>query len=253
MTPALRIDRNILPPLIFGVILLIGWEAIYQSGAVSRLVLAGPSAIAVAFASEGLEMLRNCGVTIAEAVSGFALGNLAGLAGAILFIRWVVLKRALLPIAMLCEAIPIVAILPMLIIWLGSGMGPKIFIAGFLSFFPMLVNAYRGLHNAGADTLELLHTYSASPAQVLRTVQLPSALPFIFTALKLSACGSMVAALVAEWIASQQGLGYLIVFYGLGYRIADVWAAALLACLVSLVFYGIVGLVEKWALRKLGA
>lgn len=253
MTQTLRLDRTILSPAIFGIVLILGWEALYQSGAVSKLVLAGPSAIAVAFASDGLEMLRNCGVTVAEALSGFALGNLAGLVCAILFSRWIVLKRALLPIAILCEAIPIVAILPMLIIWLGSGMGPKIFIAAFLSFFPMLVNAHRGLHAAGADTLELLHTYSAKPHQILRTVQLPSALPFIFTALKLSACGSMVAALVAEWVASQQGLGYLIVFYGLGYRIANVWAAAILACIVSLCFYGLVGLVEKWALRRLGA
>lgn len=247
------IKQTVLLPALLGVVVLFAWEAIYQSGVVSKLVLSGPSAIAVIAVSDAPELLENSLTTLSEALSGFVIGNVVGLTFAIAFMQWRILKRAIFPLAILCEAIPVVAILPMLIIWLGSGMGPKIFIAAFLSFFPMLVNAYRGLNNLDEEVLELLHSYSAAPRQILWMVRMPAALPFIFSALKLSACGSMISALVAEWVASQHGLGYLIVFYSLGYRIANVWAAAILACAISLLLYGLVGLCEKRAMRRLRA
>jgi NitT/TauT family transport system permease protein len=253
MNPSSVMKQSILLPAAFGLLVLAGWEIVFQNELVSRLVLSGPSAILATAISSGPELLRNSLVTLAEALSGFAIGNIVGLIFAIAFIQWRTLKRAIFPIAILCEAVPVVAILPMLIIWLGSGMGPKIFIAAFLSFFPMLVNAYRGLNNLDTEVLELLHSYSAAPHQVLRMVRLPAALPFIFSALKLSACGSMISALVAEWVASQQGLGYLIVFYSLGYRVANVWAAAILACIISLLLYALVGLCEKRVVQRLRA
>lgn len=253
MHPSALVRRHVLLPSLFGIVLMIAWEGVYQSGIVSKLVLSGPSAILVAAASSAPELLQNSLVTLTEAMTGFVIGNTAGLLLAVAFIQWKTLKRAIFPLAILCEAIPVVAILPMLIIWLGGGMGPKIFIAAFLSFFPMLVNAYRGLNNLEAEVLELLHSYSAASHQVLWLVRLPSALPFMFSALKLSACGSMISALVAEWVASQHGLGFLIVYYSLGYRIANVWAAAILACIISLLLYGLVGLCEKFAMRRFRA
>lgn len=248
--PAFLTSDRLLPAG-FGVFFLLAWEVLYRSGAVSKLVLSGPSAIVATAVSAAPELLQNSLITVAEALSGFAIGNIIGLVFAMGFMQSLTLKRAVFPIAILCEAIPVVAILPMLIIWLGAGMGPKIFIAAFLSFFPMLVNAYRGLNNVDDDVLELLHSYSARRFQVLWMVRLPSALPFIFSALKLSACGAMISALVAEWVASQQGLGYLIVYYSLGYRVSHVWAAALLACLIALLLYGLAGLCEKQVLRRL--
>lgn len=245
-----RPKQSVVLPTLFGVGLLLGWEALYQSGAVSKLVLSGPSAIVVTGLSDAPALLQNSLITLTEALTGFVIGNTIGLLFAIAFMQWTILKRAVFPLAILCEAIPVVAILPMLIIWLGSGMGPKIFIAAFLSFFPMLVNAYRGLNNLDEEVLELLHSYSAASHQVLWLVRLPAALPFMFSALRLSACGSMISALVAEWVASQHGLGYLIVYYSVGYRVANVWAAAILACLISLLLYGLVGLCEKLTMRR---
>jgi ABC-type nitrate/sulfonate/bicarbonate transport system permease component len=245
-----RAKQSVVLPTLFGVALLLGWEMLYQSGAVSKLVLSGPSAIVVTGFSDAPALLENSVITLTEALTGYVIGNTIGLLFAVAFIQWNTLKRAVFPLAILCEAIPVVAILPMLIIWLGSGMGPKIFIAAFLSFFPMLVNAYRGLNNLDEEVLELLHSYSAASHQVLWLVRLPAALPFIFSALRLSACGSMISALVAEWVASQHGLGYLIVYYSVGYRVANVWAAAILACLISLLLYGLVGLCEKLTMRR---
>ncbi|MBO0664282.1 ABC transporter permease [Jiella sp. MQZ9-1] len=245
-----QLMHRVVLPVTFGLAVLVVWQGVIEAGMVSKLVLTGPVQIVTALITEAPTLLSNGLITLTEAVSGFVLGSLAGLATAALFIRFGALQRAVFPLTILMEAVPVVAILPVLMLWMGNGMAPKIFIAAFLSFFPMLVNAYRGFSNVDADVQELMLSYSASPEQLFWKVRLPAALPFMFTALKLSACSSIVSALVAEWLASDQGLGYLIISYGQGYRVADVWAAATLACLLALAFYGITAAGEKWALSR---
>ncbi|SEQ27715.1 NitT/TauT family transport system permease protein [Faunimonas pinastri] len=249
MTPSLA-PRRVILPVIYGIALLIAWEALAHSGAVSRLVLAGPLEIVVAGVRNWSELGFNAGVTLAQALIGAAIGNVAGLLVAICFVHWGFFRRAVFPLAILCEAIPVVAILPVLILWLGNGMAPKIFVAAFLSFFPMLVNAYRGLSNVDEEVRELLYSYSATASQMLWKVRMPAAVPFMFTALKLSACSSMIASLVAEWLASERGLGFLVVYYGQSYRVADIWSAAILSCLISLGLYGITAACERRALSR---
>jgi ABC-type nitrate/sulfonate/bicarbonate transport system permease component len=214
------------------------------SGRVPPIILASPSAIITTLGTSGLDILYNALITLTEALAGFALGNGAGLLVAILFIHSDLARRTIYPIAIGAEAIPFVAIVPVLILWFGNGMEPKIFITSFLSFFPMLVNGFRGLRSADAEVNELLYTLSATRWQKLTMVRLPASIPFVFSALKLSACTSVVAAIVAEWLASDRGLGHLIVLYGTMYRIPDVWAAALIGTGMSLCVYGAVVLAE---------
>jgi ABC-type nitrate/sulfonate/bicarbonate transport system permease component len=157
-------------------------------------------------------------------------------------------RRSVLPLAMAAQSIPIVAVTPALIIGFGNGMEPKILVAIFLVFFPMLVNGMRGLRSADAEVGELLHSLSATGLQRLWMVRLPAALPFIFTALKFSACSCFVAAIVAEWVAADQGLGYLIVFESSQYRNAEVWAAVIIGTVSSMALVGLVVLIERWAM-----
>jgi NitT/TauT family transport system permease protein len=237
-------SRKVLLPVLLMVLLLGWWEFVAQTGMVSRLVLAGPSAIARAMLSEAGTLFANCGITLAQALIGFTIGNLAGLAVAVVFVHSDLARRTIYPLAIGAEAVPVVAVLPVLILWLGNGMEPKIFITAFLTFFPMLVNAFRGLRSADSEVRELLYTLSASPWQTLTMVRLPASVPFLFNALKLSACGSVVASLVAEWLASNQGLGFLIILYGQSYKIPELWAAAILASAASLAVYGAVVFAE---------
>jgi NitT/TauT family transport system permease protein len=157
-------------------------------------------------------------------------------------------RRSVLPLAMAAQAIPIVAITPALIIGFGNGMEPKILVAIFLVFFPMLVNGMRGLRSADREAGELLHSLSASGLQRLWMVRLPAALPYIFTALKFSACSCFVAAIVAEWVAADRGLGYLIVFESSQYQNALVWAAVIIGTLSSMLLVGLVVALERWAM-----
>lgn len=230
--------RKVILPIIVLVLTLGFWEWVAQSGMISKLVLAGPSAIAAAMVGQAGPLAYNTGITLAQALIGFVIGNSAGLLVAVLFVHSDLVRRTIYPLAIGAEAVPVVAVLPVLILWLGNGMEPKIFITAFLTFFPMLVNAFRGLRSADAEVSELLYTLSASPWQRLVMVRLPASVPFLFNALKLSACGSVVASLVAEWLASNQGLGFLIILYGQAYQIPEVWAAAIIASAASLAVYG---------------
>lgn len=241
---ALKPSRKVVLPVLLMVLFLGAWELVAQAGIVSKLVLAGPSAIALAMINEAGPLASNTGITLAQALIGFVIGNVAGLLVAIAFVHSDLARRTIYPLAIGAEAVPVVAVLPVLILWLGNGMEPKIFITAFLTFFPMLVNAFRGLRSADAEVNELLYTLSASSWQRLVMVRLPASVPFLFNALKLSACGSVVASLVAEWLASNQGLGFLIILYGQAYKIPEVWAAAIAASAASLAVYGVVVFAE---------
>jgi ABC-type nitrate/sulfonate/bicarbonate transport system permease component len=225
--------------------LFVLWWAATGLGWVDPLVLPSPAAVFGVFWNQPGLIASNAGITAAEAIIGLLLGNTLGLLLAVVFVTSATTRRAILPLAMAAQAVPIVAVTPALIIGFGNGMEPKILVAIFLVFFPMLVNAMRGLRSAEADMGELMHSLDASGWQQLWMVRLPAALPFIFTALKFSACSSFLAAIVAEWVAANRGLGYLIVFAGAEYKSDEVWAAVLVATLSSMVLVGLVVLLER--------
>src|SRR5712691_8804287 len=111
--------------------------------------------------------------------------------------------------AIALRSVPFVALAPVLVIWLGNGLAPKIVIASLVCFFPTLVNMTRGLRSVDPEALELMYSLSANRWQVLWRLRWPSALPFLFSALKISAAGAVLGAVVAEWIGSDLGIGYL--------------------------------------------
>jgi ABC-type nitrate/sulfonate/bicarbonate transport system permease component len=232
--------RKVLLPSLLLVVILAIWEYVADKELMSRLVLAGPSQIVAALIDQWPVILDNAGVTVAQALIGFVAGNALGLLVAIVFVHSAIIRRTLYPLSIGAEAIPFIAIIPVLILWLGNGMAPKIFIITINTFFPMLINAVRGLKSADNDVSEMLYTFGASTRQRLFMVRLPASVPFLFNALKLSACGSIVTSLVAEWLASERGLGYLIVDYGQDYKIPELWATALLASAISMAVYGLV-------------
>ena len=240
--------RKILLPVLVLVVALGAWQYVTTAGLISRLILASPTAIVGAFLASGGELLANAFVTLTEALTGFVIGNTAGLLVAILFVHSDLARRTIFPIAIGAEAIPIVAVVPVLILWLGNGMAPKMFITSFLAFFPMLINASRGLRSADAEVNELLYTLSATPGQRLLMVRLPASVPFLFNALRLSACACVVSAIVGEWLAAEAGLGHLIVLYGTMYKVPEIWGAALISTGMSLALYGLVVIAEKLAM-----
>ena len=239
---------KILGPIVVFAVVLAVWFTVTALGWIDPLVLPSPIAVAAVFWNDAPTLAYNTGITATEAIAGLVIGNAIGLLLAIIFVGSPTSRRSVLPLAMAAQSIPIVAVTPALIIGFGNGMEPKILVAIFLVFFPMLVNGMRGLRSADAEAGELLHSLSASGFQRLWMVRLPAALPFIFTALKFSACSCFVAAIVAEWLAADRGLGYLIVFESSQYRNAEVWAAVIIGTLSSMALVGVVVLIERWSM-----
>ncbi|NGM23895.1 ABC transporter permease [Roseomonas stagni] len=240
--------RQVGPAALLFLSILLVWEGVTRAGLVSPLILPAPSDVAATFVSSAPRLFLHLGWTSMAALGGFVLGNTLGFALAVVFVHLRLARLTALPLAMMAQAVPIVAVAPALLLWLGNGVEPKLFIASFLVFFPMLVNAMRGLASADDQVAELLHTLSADWKQRLLIVRLPAALPFVFNALRLSACGCFVASVVAEWVASTTGLGYVIVFASSQYRMTEVWCAVLLCTAASLCVYGLVCLAERLAM-----
>jgi ABC-type nitrate/sulfonate/bicarbonate transport system permease component len=213
------------PVAVFALVVALWW-AVTALGWIDPLVLPSPIAVAAEFWNDGGTLAYNAGVTAAEAITGLVIGNAIGLLLAIIFVGSPTSRRSVLPLAMAAQSVPIVAVTPALIIAFGM----------------------RGLRSADAEVGELLHSLSASSFQRLWMVRLPAALPFIFTALKFSACSCFVAAIVAEWVAADRGLGYLIVFESSQYRNAEVWAAVIIGTVSSMALVGLVVLIERWAM-----
>ena len=197
-------------------------------------------------------MAQNAGVTALESLAGFALGGVAGLALAIVFAHSRLIERGLLPYVIASQTVPILAIAPMVVVWLGTSWISKAVIAAYLTFFPVTINMLRGLRSVDPDALALMRALAATPRQVFLRLRFPAALPHLFTALRVSATVSVIGAIVGELpVGSRYGMGVVIInaaqYYN--WRPANLWAAILVSALIGIAFYQAVGLVERRVVR----
>jgi NitT/TauT family transport system permease protein len=195
---------------------------------------------------------RNALVTGGEALVGFVMGGLAGFVIAAGFIHWPFAERGLLPYVVASQTVPILAIAPMVVVWLGTGWVSKAIIASYLTFFPVTINVLRGLRAVPPDALALMRSYGATPGQVFFKLRLPTSVPYLFTALRISATASVVGAIIGELpVGSAAGLGVVIINAAQYYtfRPTNLWAAILVAALLGMAFYFLIVEVERLVVR----
>ena len=228
-----------------------------------RPVLPAPHQVGIDFVSSITDwpvdsprnLLRHVWVTGQTTVLGFAMGLVLGLVLAILMVHSRTLDRALLPWVVASQTLPVLALAPIVLIILGSiglsGLLPKAVIAMYLCFFPVAIALVQGLRSPQRIESELLHTYAASRWQTLWMLRLPSALPFLFPALKVAVAAGLVGAMVAELpTGAQAGLGSRLLtgsYYG---NTVQIWSALLMASLLGVALTALVTLVERWVLRN---
>lgn len=197
-------------------------------------------------------MAENAAYTALESLVGFALGASAGLGLAVVFAHSRMLERGLLPYVIASQTVPILAIAPMVVVWLGTSWVSKAVIAAYLTFFPVTINMLRGLRAVESDALALMRALAATPRQVFLRLRFPAALPYFFTALRISATVSVIGAIVGELpVGSRYGMGVVIInaaqYYN--WRPANLWAAILVSALIGIAFYHAVATVEHWLVR----
>ena len=238
---------RIVVPALFGLTLLVLWEALVRHFGVSPIILPPPSTVAVTFANSTETLWLDFQQTVLKgALTGYVIGALAAFATAIAIDRSAFLTRGLLPIGNFVAALPIVGIAPILVSWFGFDWHSKAAVVVVMVFFPLLVNTVQGLRETDALSRDLMHTYAASYGQTLLKLRLPAAMPFIFNGLKIATTLALIGAIVAEYFGSPtQGMGFRI-STGVGSLSIDlVWAEIAVAALVGSAFYAGVALIEK--------
>jgi len=244
-----RLFRRYVMPAAGILTLLLVWELYIAVFKVPHYLLPAPSLIGRTLVEEWPTIQRNVGRTLVEAVGGFLVGNSFAVLLAIVFVHSPGIQRVLYPVAVAIRTVPIIAIAPILVLVLGNGYAPKIVIAALISFFPTLVNMTRGLEAVEPSALELMRVLSANRRQVFFKLRLPSSLPFLFSALKIATAACVIGAIVAEWVGSDTGLGYLIIVATFEFRTGLLYATTAVGSFLALFFFLAVVLVEKLVVR----
>jgi NitT/TauT family transport system permease protein len=239
----------IAPPVILIALLLAIWSWTAQSGLLPRWFLPAPIAILYEFTGNAAVLWKHTKITAVEAIGGCLLGTTAGIVGALAMSGFSVLRDMFYPYALASRALPLVVFTPIIVVLMGRGSMPIILIVGISTYFPIFLGMMRGLLQTNTERMELLHSFSATPQQIMWKVRFPSAIPFLFTALKLSASAAFINTIVTEWIASNSGLGYLVMVSGQYFKLATMWAAILTAAIMTLMLLGVITLLERLATR----
>jgi NitT/TauT family transport system permease protein len=214
-------------PLIFGLVALAAWQTIVIGAGIPEYLLPAPSAI---FANIDRTLAVQLAVTFVEALIGFLIASVLAFGCAIMFVRFNTLEEGLFPIAIAVKTTPIVAVAPLLVIWLGTGWWSKIVAVILICFFPVLVNAVKGLKAADAE---------------FRKLRIPYCLPYLFSALKISSSLAIVGAIVGEFVGATQGLGYLIMVSSAHLETATLFAAIAAAALAGIAMFYVIGWTEE--------
>ena len=224
---------------------LAAWELAVRVLGVSADKLPAPSAVLMTIWTGRAMFADAVATTLVEAILGLAAGVIFGVISGIAFSRFRLLERMLLPYFVASQAVPIIAFGAIIIIWFGNGIASKAVIAFYLSFFPVAVNTLTGIRRVSHEEIGLLRTFGASSLTILCKLQLPAALPSIFTAIRLGASLALVGAIVGEWFGSTRGLGVVLLTAMFDYRIEDLWAGILLTGMTGAAMFAVIVFLQK--------
>lgn len=244
-TQPLKKVLNWLSPLISFFFIIGIWEFLVRIFSVPEYLLPTPSAIAVDFYKTIGSLLFHAGVTFWEAFLGFIVANVLGVLTAIAFAHSKTLEKSLYPFAIALKTTPIVAMAPLLILWFGNGIFSKVAAAALIAFFPSIVNTIKGLKSIDAEALDLFKSISASKWQIFKKLRFPTALPYIFSALKISTSLAIVGAIVGEFVGANKGIGFVILISSYHLEIVKMFSAIIAAALTGIIFFWIVSFIEK--------
>jgi ABC-type nitrate/sulfonate/bicarbonate transport system permease component len=238
------------------VLLLAGWEAYTRLGGIDEIVLPAPTAILTALYDDRALLWSNFTVTAGEIGLGMLVALVLGLLCAIAIHFSDVLRRALYPLLVGSQTIPIVLVAPLLVAWWGFGLAPKLAIVALVCFFPVVVPTLDALDRVDGDLRKLMRTLGASRWQTFRMVDAPAALPGVLTGAKLSVAIASIAAILAELAGSDSGLGNLMLKAIPNFETARAFAAVLILSVFSVVLFGLLALAERrllpWAHQPRG-
>jgi ABC-type nitrate/sulfonate/bicarbonate transport system permease component len=236
------------PPVALVLALLALWQLATSLGNIQSWLLPGPLAIGRAAVEARALLWQHTLQTAQETVVGFALALSVGLGLGLLIAFSPLARRALYPLLVVSQTVPTIAIAPLLVIWFGYGIWPKIIVVGLICFFPIVVNTADGLSNADPEQIALLRTMGASRANTFWLVRLPGALPTIFSGVKIAVTYSVVGAILGEWVGASKGLGIFMLRATNSFRTDWVFASIAVTALLSVSLFALVAALERLSL-----
>ncbi|MGH2925084.1 MAG: ABC transporter permease [Solirubrobacterales bacterium] len=252
--------RRWLAPLGVLVVLLGAWEIAARLDVVAHalhiepFLVPAPSEIARSLWTDRGLIADNGWVTLKEVLGGFALSVAAGVAFAAALHVSPTLRRAAYPLLVASQTVPIVVVAPILVVWLGFGIGPKLAIIALICFFPITVNTLDGLGSVDPDLVKMMRTLDASRWQILRRVEAPMALPYFFSGAKIAVAVAVIGAVFGEWAGSSSGLGHLIQAASAQLETARTFAAVAALSALAILLFALLELLERrvawWGPRR---
>ncbi|MEZ5061408.1 MAG: ABC transporter permease [Solirubrobacterales bacterium] len=240
-----------LPPLLLVALLLGLWELAAQTGWIADALslrdylVPAPSEIATTLWDNRSLLAENAWVTLREVLLGFAVALVAGVLIAVLLHLSPLMRRASYPFIVASQAIPIVVIAPVLVVWFGFGIGPKVAIVALICFFPIVVNTLDGLGTADEEQRKLMRSLGASRGRTLTLLEAPTALPYLLSGAKIAVAVAVIGAVFGEWSGADAGLGYLIRLDDGNLEVARVFASTVILAAMAVTLFALLALVER--------
>lgn len=225
--------------------LLIIWEIVSETGLVSKFMLPSPTDVLKVFISEFPALMSHARVTLTEAFVGLATGVLVGFLIAVIMDRFDKMYQAFYPLVVITQTIPTVAIAPLLVLWFGYEMLPKVILIVIVTFFPITVSLLDGFRSADKDTISLMRSMGASKMQIFWFVKFPGSLTQFFTSLRISVSYAIVGAVISEWLGGFNGLGVYMTRVRQAFSFDKMFAVLFLVSALSLLLMGAVNLLQK--------
>lgn len=238
------IRAKLLPAGAFCLIIMIWW-GLSASGAVPGYMLPSPADVAGAFIRDFSNLMKHAVVSVREAVYGLLIGAALAFVLACVMDRFLMMEEAVMPLLVVTQTIPTIAIAPLLVLWMGFGMEPKITLVVITTFFPIAVGLLDGFKSADPDTIALLRSMNATRLQIFRHIKMAAALPYFFSGLRISASYAVVAAVISEWLGGFEGLGVYMTRVRKAFAFDKMFAVILLIVLVSLLLMMAVNLIRN--------
>jgi putative hydroxymethylpyrimidine transport system permease protein len=247
--------RRLLAPAAIVAGLIGAWQLAASTGLLADVLnledflVPAPSEIAETLWEDRSLLAEHAWVTLQEVLLGFLCAAVAGLGFAVLLHLSGPLRRAIYPLLVASQTIPIIVVAPILVIWFGFGIGPKLAIIALICFFPITVNTLDGLRSVDPDAVKMMRTLDARRWQIFSRVEAPTALPYVFSGAKIAVAVAVIGAVFGEWSGSSEGLGYLMQRDNSSLETARLWASVVVLSSMAIALFGLLALAERRLVR----
>ena len=236
---------NKLYPALFITALIALWQAVCSARIIPAYLLPSPAAVAAALINDLPLLLSHTGTTVIEAFTGLLLSIVFGVFAAAVMDRFEPLYLAVYPVVVLTQTVPAIAIAPLLVLWMGFGIAPKVLLIFITCFFPITVSTLSGLRSVDPDIIDLMRSMGASRLEILIRVKLKASLESFFAGLKLAGAYSIISAVIAEWLGGSKGLGVYMTRVRKSYAFDKMFAVIILISAVSLLLMKLIDIIHK--------